>query len=93
MNRETLVAANPEHELILENEGVLAGPLVSEDSNVVLGMLKIDESDFSQFNPGSMQNFRIVCDWIATAYDRALEFERTYGPKLLPAIVNLRAGH
>lgn len=77
VRQEVLVAVNPEHERLLGGQGILAGPLVS-DSRVVIGMLKIDEIGFAQFNPSAMQNFRIVCQWIATAYHNAQEFERLY---------------
>lgn len=78
VRRETLVAVNPEHEAILGHHGMLAGPLVSAENGVLIGMLKIEEIAFSQLNPSAMQNFRIVCEWIATAYDNAQEFERVY---------------
>lgn len=81
VRRETLVAVNPEHEALLGREGIIAGPLFSEDTGMVIGMLKIDEIAFAQLNPATMQNFRIVCDWIATAYDRAHDFERAYATR------------
>ena len=84
VRQEVLVAVNPEHELLLGGEGVIAGPLVTDESRVVMGMLKIEEIGFAQFNPATMQNFRIVCEWIATAYDNAQEFERLYASRALP---------
>jgi hypothetical protein len=74
--RQILVGVNPEHEAILHGEGMLAGPLVSEETGKVVGMLKIEDIPFIELSPSSVQNFRILCDWIGTAYDKALRYER-----------------
>jgi polysaccharide biosynthesis protein PelD len=74
--REVLVGVNPEHEAILNGEGILAGPLVSDDTGTVVGMLKIEDIPFLELNPATVQNFAIVCSWIGTAYDNAQRFER-----------------
>jgi hypothetical protein len=74
--RDILVGVNPEHETILRREGILAGPLVSEETGTVVGMLKIEEIAFVELNPSTVQNFIIVCNWVGTAYDNAQRFER-----------------
>jgi hypothetical protein len=72
---EFLTAVNQEHERIIGEEGVLAGPLISEETDRVLGMLKIEDIAFIDLTPTNMQNFQVVCDWIGTAYDNALRHE------------------
>jgi hypothetical protein len=74
--RQILTGVNPEHEGILHAEGMLAGPLVSEETGKIVGMLKIESIPFIELTPSSVQNFRILCDWIGTAYDNALRYER-----------------
>jgi hypothetical protein len=74
--RQVLTAVNPEQEAILRGEGMLAGALVSAETNRVVGMLKVEDIAFAELNPATVQNFRIVCDWIGTAYDGALRAAR-----------------
>jgi polysaccharide biosynthesis protein PelD len=74
--RQTLTGITPEHEFILQGEGMLAGPLASRETGKVVGMLKFEEIAFAELNPSNVQNFSIVCDWIGTAYDSALRFEQ-----------------
>jgi hypothetical protein len=78
--RHIVTMVNPEHEAILGGEGVLAGPLVSNVSAKVVGMLKIEAIPFTELNPTTVQNFRILCDWIGTAYDNALRYEQVLMP-------------
>ena len=74
--RQILVGVNPEHEAVLRGEGMLAGPLVSEETGKVIGMLKVEEIPFVELNPSTVQNFRVACDWVGRAYDNAQSFER-----------------
>jgi len=74
--RRILCAARPEDLPILGGEGVIAGPLLAPDTGEIFGMLKIEEINFLDFNLSSLENFRITCEWIATAYAQALRYER-----------------
>jgi GAF domain-containing protein len=74
--RRFLVASDPEHELILEGEGLLAGPLFSEETGEVFGMLKIEGMPFHELTPAAIRNFQILCDWVGTAFAKAQRFER-----------------
>ena len=74
--RQFLVASDPEHELILEGEGLLAGPLFSEETGEVFGVLKIESMPFHELTPAALQNFQILCDWVGTAFAKAQRFER-----------------
>jgi polysaccharide biosynthesis protein PelD len=87
--RQILTGVNPEHEAILHGEGILAGPLVSEETGKMVGMLKIESIPFIELTPSSVQNFRILCDWIGTAYDNALRYERLLTEKTPAAPLNL----
>ena len=76
VRRQILVCVEPEHDALLRGEGMLAGPLVSEETGEVVGMLKVEEIPFVELNPSTVQNFRVACEWIGKAYDNAQSFER-----------------
>ncbi len=74
-SHRTLVAAVAEDEAVLGGEGLLAGPLLNLDSGEVIGMLKIEEMGFLDLSVTSIENFRLLCEWIGTAYAQARRFE------------------
>ncbi len=69
-----LCVAKQEDERILQGEGVLAGPLVSDDTGEVVGMVKIESLGFMDLSVNSVENFRILCEWIGTALAKARQF-------------------
>jgi hypothetical protein len=70
-----LCSAYPEEARVLGPEGIFAGPLMSVDTGEVMGMLKIEDLDFLELNLTTIDNFRILCDWIGTAYSNAKQAE------------------
>lgn len=74
-DRRHLLAADPADEAILQEEGVLAGPLIDEVSGQVFGMLKVEEIDFSNLTPSTVLDFRAVCAWIGKACANASRLE------------------
>jgi hypothetical protein len=74
-SRRTLAAASAADEAVLAGDGVLAGPLVNLDTGEVIGMLKIEEMGFLQLNVTTLENFRLLCEWIGTAFAQARRFE------------------
>lgn len=38
-------------------------------------MLKIEETGFLQLNVTTLENFRLLCEWIGTAFAQARRFE------------------
>ncbi|WP_431859078.1 GAF domain-containing protein [Azospirillum sp.] len=69
-----LCVARPEDERILQGEGILAGPLVSEDTGTVVGMVKVESLGFMDLSVNSVENFRILCEWIGTALGKARQY-------------------
>lgn len=63
-----------EDERILAGEGVLAGPLVSSDTGEVVGMVKVESLGFTDLSVNTVENFRILCEWIGTALAKARQF-------------------
>ena len=77
--RRLLIACEPENEAVLGKQGLLAGPLSSEESGEPFGMLKIEGMQFRELTPAAVQNFRILCEWIGAAFAQAQRFERLQG--------------
>jgi len=63
-----------EDERILAGEGVLAGPLVSSDTGEVVGMVKIESLGFTDLSVNTVENFRILCEWVGTALAKARQY-------------------
>lgn len=80
--QRTLCVARPEEERILMGEGVLAGPLVSEDTGEVVGMVKIERLGFADFSANTVENFRILCEWIGTALAKARRYREANEQKV-----------
>ena len=72
--RRILSIANENDEKILDNQGVLAGPLINAETGEVIGMLKIEELDFIELGWTTIKNFEVVCEWIGTVYGNARRF-------------------
>jgi hypothetical protein len=84
--------ATPQGEAVLDGQGLLAGPLIHPHTGKLLGMLKVEDLSFLDFNLSVLQTFRALCGWIAAAYanaithaDNQIEDEKTrlYGMKYL----------
>lgn len=78
-----LCVARLEDERILQGEGVLAGPLVSEDTGAVLGMVKVEGLGFMDLGVNTIENFRILCEWIGTALAKARQYNEAAGKSVL----------
>ena len=76
VHERRLNAALPQDALILEEQALLAGPIKAAETGQVVGMLKIEAMDSLEFNKTAIENFRVVCEWIGSAYGRARMFEQ-----------------
>jgi GGDEF domain-containing protein len=74
-----LSAVNSDEQRLLGGEGILAGPLTSVDSGEVVGMLKIEQMGFLELHVSSLENFRILSDWVGTAFSNARRFRKAQG--------------
>ena len=75
-HQEFLCIADLGQERTLAGEGVLAGPLISIDTGEVVGMLKIEAVGFLDLHLASIENFRVLCEWIGTAFANAVRYEQ-----------------
>lgn len=73
--RELLVVANEDHELTLNNQGIMAGPIMDADGRQVVGMLKVEQMDFTSLSLNSVETFRALCEWIGTALINARNYQ------------------
>lgn len=74
-----LSAVNTVEERLLDGEGILCGPLTSVDTGEVVGMLKIEQLGFLDLHVSSLENFRILSDWVGTAFANARRFRKAQG--------------
>ncbi len=75
INRRFLVATDPANAVLLGDEGLLAGPLINDETGDVVGMLKIESIGFLDLNWSNIQNFHVMCDWIGSALANAQRAE------------------
>lgn len=72
--RRCLCSPDEPSEQDLGPEGVLAGPLIDGSTGEVLGMLKVEALGFLDLTIASVQKFRLLSEWIGTAYGSALRY-------------------
>ncbi len=75
--RRVVCALNKEDAFILGGEGILAAPLLDEESKAVFGMLKIEGLDVEELNISNIEAFRLICEVAGVAYAHAMSYERT----------------
>ncbi len=66
-----VTVATPGGEAALRGQGLIAGPLICPASGRLVGMLKIEEMTFLDFNLSAVHTFKALCAWIASAYENA----------------------
>lgn len=66
-----LCSARADDERKLMGQGLLAGALTDVDSGEIVGMLKIEEASFLDFNLYTLENFNVICSWLGAARVRA----------------------
>lgn len=74
-NLETLVIANEQHEIALAGQGLMAGPIIDPESRRVIGMLKVEQMDFTSLSLSSVETFRALSEWIGTALVNAKNYQ------------------
>ena len=66
--KRVISLVNAEDEVVLEKQGMLAGPILDAHTGAIYGMLKIDEIAFVDMGIRTHETFRIVCEWIGRIY-------------------------
>jgi hypothetical protein len=82
-HQRVLCVANPADETLLAGEGVLAGPLVDDQTGDIVGMLKIEQLSFLDLHFSNVQTFKAVCEWIAHSYLNARNLQAAQAEALI----------
>jgi hypothetical protein len=86
--QQILCSVQEGDERFLADQGLVAGPLIQPNGDV-LGMLKIEKLGFLRLTTESLANFRVVCEWIATAYGQAVRFQEAERDRVLDSDTHL----
>jgi hypothetical protein len=76
-----LSVVRPDEEKLLNGEGMLAGLLINEETDEVLGMLKIEEIGFTDMSIRNHETFRTICAWIAGVYANIEKYQAAVNKK------------
>ncbi len=74
-NQQTLCIVNSDHEITLDRQGVLAGPIIDPNTKRVMGMLKIEQMDFVNLSLNNIETFKALCEWIASSLVNAENYQ------------------
>jgi hypothetical protein len=66
-HRRSLSIVDENHEKLLDNQGMMAGPIYDEKTGKLLGILKIEEMEFIDMDFNARETFCAVCEWISLA--------------------------
>jgi len=63
---------------ILEQEGVMAGPLIDPVNNMLFGMVKIERLDFMELTQTNVDTFKIMLEWAGATFTQARQYQKAY---------------
>ncbi len=69
---------NSQDAAILEQEGVMAGPLIDPIHNSIFGMIKIERLDFMQLTQTNVETFRMMLEWAGATFAQARQYQKAY---------------
>ena len=75
VRHEIVSIRNYAQEKLLNNQGVMAAPLLDTQTNEVLGMLKIEDISFLDFGIETLEMMRALCEWIAISLSNARYYQ------------------
>lgn len=74
--KRVLAAFNETSELVLNHEGIVAGPLIDSNTGEVFGMLKIEKMTFQSLNLRTVQLFTLLCEWIGLTMRKMINVQK-----------------
>jgi hypothetical protein len=74
-SQHVLCVANRDHQRVLQDQGVLAGPLVDAETGEISGMLKIEKIGFMELNLSTIETFHAICEWVGMALVNAHKYQ------------------
>ncbi len=73
---------NKDDQHYLQNEGILAAPLIDEDSQEVFGMIKVEAMQFQNLNLIRIETFKTVCRLIGRAYANSKKHKELFAASI-----------
>ncbi len=73
--KHLLCVTNPEDEAVLGGEGLVASPIIDNDSGTIYGMLKIEEINFYDLNISTLWVVDALTDLIGAAFANAQTYD------------------
>ena len=67
---------NEADEQKLQGQGMLAGSFYDAVSGRVFGVIKVESLGFSVLNFSTIESFKVLCEWVGSAYARSLEHQQ-----------------
>ncbi len=77
--KRILATFNQESDFLLNNQGIIAGPLIDSDTGEVFGMLKIEKMTFQSLNLRTVQLFTLLCEWIGLTLKKMITVQQMAG--------------
>lgn len=74
-SQHVLCIANRDHQRVLQDQGVLVGPLVDQETGEISGMLKIEKLGFMDLNLSTIETFHAICEWVGMALVNAHKYQ------------------
>ncbi|MGE0486367.1 MAG: GAF domain-containing protein [Gammaproteobacteria bacterium] len=84
--------SHPDEQVLLDGQGIIAGPLVNPDTGEVRGMIKIEDMGFLDLNLSTIEIFRVLCEWVGAFYANAQRYRQGQLERALDAETQLYAG-
>lgn len=79
VEKRRLVSVQGSDPRILNDQGVLAVPLMSTKTRQVFGMIKLEEIPFLRLRTTAIESLHSIGDWVGSAYANTLEKEEHHG--------------
>ena len=73
--QKILCVANSDHEKILADQGLLAGPMMDKETGEIVGMLKLEDVGFTDLNLSTIDTFAAICEWVGAAFINARSYQ------------------
>lgn len=91
-DQQVLCVSNADQQKILNNQGVMAGPLYDKDQGRVIGFIKVEQLPFMDLTFSTIENFKILCEWLGMSISKAKRIEKIEGDSYLNPSRNLLSG-
>lgn len=91
-DQQVLCVSNPDQQNILQGQGILAGPLFDKDQGRVIGFIKIEQLPFMELTFSTIENFKVLCDWLGLSISKAKRIEKIEADSYLNPTRNLLSG-